>query len=118
MIAIEQITVGNVALFRETRLRALRDTPTAFGATYAEESQFSRAEWLARVARRIGDSGIGFLAMGHPTQFPLQFPRNFSPQLFLDMLGFSFHTVPIDSQWMERQWKCPISCQAPWTCWF
>jgi ribosomal protein S18 acetylase RimI-like enzyme len=45
------------------RLRALRDTPSAFGSTYERESQFPDEEWTARAARWSGDQGIGFLAM-------------------------------------------------------
>ncbi len=67
MVTLEPITAGNVALFREVRLRALQDAPLAFGSTYARESQFSDGEWLRRVTRWNGESGIGYLAMegGH-----------------------------------------------------
>jgi ribosomal protein S18 acetylase RimI-like enzyme len=67
MVTLEPITAGNVALFREVRLRALQDAPLAFGSTYARESQFSDEEWLQRVTRWNGESGIGYLAMegGH-----------------------------------------------------
>jgi ribosomal protein S18 acetylase RimI-like enzyme len=63
MVTLERITAENVALFREVRLRALQDTPLAFGSTYARESQFSDEEWLQRVTRWNGESGIGYLAM-------------------------------------------------------
>lgn len=63
MITLEPITAQNAAIFREVRLRALRDTPQAFGSTYAKEVQFSDEEWLQRVARWSGESGIGYLAM-------------------------------------------------------
>jgi GNAT superfamily N-acetyltransferase len=67
MVTLEPITAENVVLFREVRLRALRDAPLAFGSTYARESQFSDEEWLQRVTRWNGESGIGYLAMegGH-----------------------------------------------------
>jgi GNAT superfamily N-acetyltransferase len=67
MVTLEPITAGYVALFREVRLRALQDAPLAFGSTYARESQFSDEEWLQRVTRWNGESGIGYLAMegGH-----------------------------------------------------
>jgi len=67
MIALEPITPQTVAVFRDVRLRALQDAPLAFGSTYARESRFSDEEWLGRVARWNGESGIGYLAMdrGH-----------------------------------------------------
>ena len=67
MIALEPITAHNVAIFRDVRLRALRDAPLAFGSTYTKESQFSDEEWLQRVTRWNGDRGIGYLVMdgGH-----------------------------------------------------
>lgn len=63
MIAIEPITIQNAEAFKETRLRALQDTPSAFSSTYARESQFSDADWKARIERWNGEKGIGLLAM-------------------------------------------------------
>lgn len=63
MIVIEPITVENMFIFKEVRLRALRDTPRAFGSTYEKESRFLDEEWMARAVRWNGDKGIGFLAM-------------------------------------------------------
>jgi ribosomal protein S18 acetylase RimI-like enzyme len=63
MIRIELIAHGNLATFKTIRLRALEDTPSAFGSTYARESAMSNAEWNDRVERWSGESGIGFLAL-------------------------------------------------------
>jgi len=63
MILLEPITVQNVFVFKEVRLRALRDTPSAFGSTYAREFQLTDAEWIERAIRWNGEKGIGFLAM-------------------------------------------------------
>ncbi len=63
MILIEPIAVHNVAVFKEVRLRALRDTPSAFGSTYVREAQLTDAEWIERAIRWNGEKGIGFLAM-------------------------------------------------------
>jgi len=63
MITIEPITRLNVLLFKEVRLRALEDSPSAFGSTYAKESQFADAEWMQRVGRWNGETGTGFLAI-------------------------------------------------------
>lgn len=63
MITLVRVDAENVAAFRETRLHALRDTPYAFGSTYAGERALTDADWLARAARWDGDKGVGFLAM-------------------------------------------------------
>jgi ribosomal protein S18 acetylase RimI-like enzyme len=63
LIAIEPITSLNTLLFKTVRLRALQDAPHAFGSTYAREIQFTDTEWVQRVERWNGESGVGFLAM-------------------------------------------------------
>lgn len=63
MFSIVPVTPQNVSAFKDVRLRALQDTPLAFGSTYAQESQFPDSEWLRRVARWNGETGIGFLAL-------------------------------------------------------
>jgi ribosomal protein S18 acetylase RimI-like enzyme len=63
MITLDPITAQNVPLFREVRLCALRDTPSAFGSTYEKELQLTDADWLERALRWNGEKGIGFLAM-------------------------------------------------------
>ena len=63
MLSLEQITTDNVVTFKNVRLRALKDSPTAFGSTYAREAEFSNSEWLTRAANMNGDQKIGYLAM-------------------------------------------------------
>jgi ribosomal protein S18 acetylase RimI-like enzyme len=63
VITLEPITTRNVAAFKEVRLRALQDTPSAFGSTYEREVRLTGAEWTQRAARWNGEKGIGFLAM-------------------------------------------------------
>jgi ribosomal protein S18 acetylase RimI-like enzyme len=63
LVTIEPITTLNTSLFKSVRLRALQDSPHAFGSTYAKESQLSDADWIRRAERWSGESGIGFLAM-------------------------------------------------------
>ena len=46
---------------------ALQDSPSAFGSTYARESQFTDAEWLKRAADWSSDRSIGYLAMDAQT---------------------------------------------------
>jgi len=63
MIAIAPIHPGNVSTFKDVRLRALLDTPSAFGSTYERERDLSDAEWMGRAIRWNGERGIGFLAI-------------------------------------------------------
>lgn len=57
----------NAFAFKAVRLRALQDSPHAFGSTYEKESQFAEPEWLARAERMNGERGIGFLAIDGET---------------------------------------------------
>jgi ribosomal protein S18 acetylase RimI-like enzyme len=63
MITIEPITPRNVWVFKAVRLRALKDAPQAFSATYAKESELTDSDWTKRVERWNGETGIGFLAI-------------------------------------------------------
>lgn len=62
MIVTEPITLDSLHTFKEIRLRALKDMPSAFGSTYARESELTQEEWKNRASRWSGESGIGFLA--------------------------------------------------------
>jgi len=62
-ITLHPITKRNVSLFKEIRLRALRDTPSAFGSTYERELQLTDEDWLERALRWNGEKGIGLIAM-------------------------------------------------------
>jgi ribosomal protein S18 acetylase RimI-like enzyme len=63
MIILEPITARNALLFKDIRLRALQDSPTAFSSTYAEESKLTDAEWLNRATQWSGAKSGGYLAM-------------------------------------------------------
>jgi len=63
MITLELITPQNAMIFKDVRLRALQDTPTAFSSTYAEESQLTDTDWVKRAALWISDKSVGYLAM-------------------------------------------------------
>jgi len=63
MVTLEPVRAENVQLFKAVRLRALQDSPSAFGSTYAREIQFNDEEWQARAERWNGEHGIGYLAM-------------------------------------------------------
>ena len=63
MIVLEPITPQNAMLFKVVRLGALQDAPTAFRATYAEESQLSDADWSKRAAQWNSAHSIAYLAL-------------------------------------------------------
>ena len=63
MVVLERITAHNAMVFKAVRLRALQDTPSAFGSTFARESQFDEAEWSKRAGNMNGVRSIGFIAM-------------------------------------------------------
>jgi ribosomal protein S18 acetylase RimI-like enzyme len=63
MITIEPITSQNAQIFKAARLRALQDTPSAFGSTYAKESQLTDTDWVARANNWNGEKSILYMAM-------------------------------------------------------
>jgi ribosomal protein S18 acetylase RimI-like enzyme len=62
LIVIERISPQTALVFKEVRLRALLDSPTAFSSTYAKESQFPDQEWMKRSVRWSSDGSAIFLA--------------------------------------------------------
>ena len=62
MMTLHQITPPLAPTYKAVRLRALQDTPSAFGSTYARESQFTDAEWQQRAANLCTPRSIGYLA--------------------------------------------------------
>jgi ribosomal protein S18 acetylase RimI-like enzyme len=63
MITLELIIPRNATVFKAVRLRALQDAPTAFSATYAEESNLVDADWVKRAAQWSSEKSVGYLAM-------------------------------------------------------
>jgi ribosomal protein S18 acetylase RimI-like enzyme len=61
MVTLHQITPTLSASYKTVRLRALQDTPSAFGSTYARESQFTEADWHVRAANLCTPHSIGYL---------------------------------------------------------
>jgi RimJ/RimL family protein N-acetyltransferase len=60
---IRRVTVDDVGVYREVRLRALQDSPDAFASTYATESVRPQSAWAERVARcATGSEFAMFLA--------------------------------------------------------
>jgi len=63
MVILEPISTRNALIFKAVRLRALQDTPKAFGSTYAKECEFTDAEWIKRASRWSNETAAGYLAM-------------------------------------------------------
>lgn len=68
-VTVRQTTEDDWATWRDLRLRALQDTPTAFGSTYEREAAFTEADWRSRAgglsnaaARGDGTTGPSLLA--------------------------------------------------------
>ena len=67
MITLELITSENALVFKDVRLRALQDTPSAFGSTYAKESALKDADWIKRAAQWSNERAAAYLAMDKDT---------------------------------------------------
>ena len=61
-LRLETVSTTNAMIFKVVRLRALREDPTAFGSTYAEESRLTDAEWIDLAARRSAHGSMVWLA--------------------------------------------------------
>jgi ribosomal protein S18 acetylase RimI-like enzyme len=67
LITLNAITPHIAHIFKAVRLRALLDTPSAFGSTYTKESQLTDGDWVKRAERWNGQRAAGFLAMDGET---------------------------------------------------
>jgi ribosomal protein S18 acetylase RimI-like enzyme len=68
-ITIRELRQGETSIYRSLRLRALADSPDAFGSTYGVESQRTREEWEERIKASLSDTYIYNLVAeveGHP----------------------------------------------------
>ena len=63
MPTLELLSARLVQEYKTVRLRALKDSPTAFGSTYARESALSDSDWLRRADTWNGPGGVCYLAM-------------------------------------------------------
>ena len=63
LVSLEPISPISASVFKAVRLSALRESPTAFGSTYEQESQLSDAEWSNRASACTRDGFVGYLAM-------------------------------------------------------
>jgi ribosomal protein S18 acetylase RimI-like enzyme len=62
MTVLHRITPEMATHYKAVRLRALLDTPNAFGSTFLRESQFTDEEWGKRAANLDGERAVGYLA--------------------------------------------------------
>lgn len=67
MSTVEQLSLRLLNEFQTVRLRALKEDPTAFGSTYAKESQFSQDDWLKRLTTWNEGRSICYLGMEQST---------------------------------------------------
>jgi ribosomal protein S18 acetylase RimI-like enzyme len=63
MITLELVSAANAMIFKDVRLRALLDTPSAFSSTYTKESQLTDADWIARAAQWGGGRSTTYVAL-------------------------------------------------------
>jgi GNAT superfamily N-acetyltransferase len=60
---IRRVTLDDLDVYRDVRLRALQDTPAAFASTYEAEAARSREDWADRLALAAGGTDrVSFLA--------------------------------------------------------
>jgi GNAT superfamily N-acetyltransferase len=52
MVLVREVTSDDWEALRDVRLTALRDTPHAFGSTYAREAAFTEEQWRGRISDR------------------------------------------------------------------
>lgn len=60
-VRVRQTTGDDWKVWRDLRLRALQDTPTAFGSTHEREAAFTEADWRDRTSGGDGISVLAFL---------------------------------------------------------
>ena len=67
-VILKPISATELDSFKSVRLAALKDSPFAFGSTYAKESSFLDSEWEQRVKQWKGDQANCLLAWdgNHP----------------------------------------------------
>ena len=89
-VEIRLVCADEWGLWRDVRLRALQDAPTAFGSTYDRESAFAEADWRGR----FGGAGPAVLATYD--EHPVGMAAGFS-----DLPGW-LHVV---AMWVDPAWR-------------
>jgi ribosomal protein S18 acetylase RimI-like enzyme len=96
MITLERITPANALVFKSIRLHALQNDPTAFGSTFAKESQLADEEWVNRSRRWNGNGAIGYLVFDGDNACGLV-------ACYTDELDP--HRVHVISMWVDPAWR-------------
>jgi GNAT superfamily N-acetyltransferase len=93
MPTLEPLTLPLVEQYKSVRLRALQDTPVAFGSTFAKESSLSDGDWIKRVDTWNGPGGVCYLGMdnGEPCGI---------------IAGYFDENVPLRA-WVASMWVAP-----------
>ncbi|HUR71661.1 MAG TPA: GNAT family N-acetyltransferase [Candidatus Limnocylindrales bacterium] len=63
MIKLEPVGPANTVVFKDIRLRALQESPTAFSAKYADKAKLTESDWLDRAAQWSSDKSAAYLAI-------------------------------------------------------
>jgi ribosomal protein S18 acetylase RimI-like enzyme len=93
---IRRVRTEDLDVYRDIRLRALAESPGAFGSTYAEESRRPPETWVERVHRgATSDEAATFLAVDGPDCVGLV-------GCVHDDLGADFQLV---SMWVEPAYR-------------
>ena len=100
-VTVRQTTADDWKTWRDLRLRALQDTPTAFGSTYEREAAFTEDVWRER-AGGVANAA----ALGHGTAGPavLAFVGDVAVGMgggFRDLPGW-LHVV---AMWTDPGWR-------------
>jgi ribosomal protein S18 acetylase RimI-like enzyme len=96
MMTIRPISAGDQLILRDLRLRALKDSPTAFGSNYTRESAFTDADWAARITKAATPGlGVMFFACDSDT--------------YCGLIGcFKDDEIP-SRAWIVSMWVAPES---------
>ncbi len=100
-VTVRQTTADDWKTWRDLRLRALQDTPTAFGSTYEREAGFTEDDWRERAG-----GPANAVALGNGTAGPsvLAFVGDVAVGMgggFRDLPGW-LHVV---AMWTDPSWR-------------
>jgi ribosomal protein S18 acetylase RimI-like enzyme len=63
VVEVELITPQRAMIFKDVRLRALQDSPTAFSSRFERESKLSDSDWINRAKQWTSPDAVGYLAI-------------------------------------------------------